>query len=270
MCVLEVNCVAIETMQEVWVSTSKYLSTIHASGQLNKYFTILRSISNLTYRVVYAETVDLIPGKSNNSVDIIERSEALATWMLRLDVMLASVGVVKDKSTILLMEYQMAPNDKSRCISHQIISKYCLTYTCKVVNPTYKNHREMINGAFLQRDPQKSEWPMHHKSIEKYATSYSANKAHTVLFMEYWLAHHAFPEEVAIVDKVIKSVKKIDDIADALMQGIAWLCLPVKADTVKDARSAATIAKEAKKDTAAKAKKKIVAKVAVPRLKRRR
>lgn len=207
----------------------------------------------LKYQIVYAETVDLIPGKKVSETTVEHRTESLVSWLTDLDsklreigVPLAGVGVTNKERPIVLMEYQMGPNDKSRTVSHQILAWYAVRCRIAIVNPTLKNQTHKGSTAFLNRWSGFNDWPQHGDFIAKYADTYSANKAHTKACMLYWMKHHASADESAIIQAVINSVKKCDDIADAFMQFAAWITS--KAGLDKD-RSKSKITATAKKST---------------------
>lgn len=110
----------------------------------------------------------------------------------------------------VLIEYQMSLNDKSRCVSQQLAMHYIpvvgVTPAVYSVGPTLKNKvhfaADLDHGGFM----------------EKYSTTYAANKNHARKNLEHWLKIHNHEHFLKNVPK-----KNWDDLADAFMQIFGWL-----------------------------------------------
>jgi hypothetical protein len=134
-----------------------------------------------------------------------ERAVLLKQRLKEIDEMIIHHGY----PTQVLIEYQMVSNDKSRCVSQQILYHYTdLFNNCPVfiVGPTLKN--KIYFAKHLE----------HSIFMEKYVRNYTANKNHTKANLLHWLK--LFKQE-----HFLKGVAKrnIDDIADAFMQIFGWL-----------------------------------------------
>lgn len=106
---------------------------------------------------------------------------------------------------VMLYEYQMVQNDKSRTVSHFLIHHYSPFAKIKQMVPTLKNkvhfHADLIHQNFL----------------EKYTQVYRANKMHCAENFKYWC--NSFGLSYSHIKK-----KNMDDIGDAFMQAMAFLC----------------------------------------------
>lgn len=114
------------------------------------------------------------------------------------------IGIVPD---IVLVEFQMKVNDKSRCVCYQIIYHY--SDICKrihIVSPSLKNR------VFFNDDLR---WTIFG---EKYKTNYTANKNHS---KSNFLHYLKINDQTTSVENIAK--KNLDDIADAFMQILGFL-----------------------------------------------
>lgn len=149
---------------------------------------------------------DLTKGKK---VDTVNRTYLLKECLNNIDRMVLDSGTKPEQ---VLVEYQMSANDKSRCVSQQIIYHY--TGHPKVgvdlVGPTLKNKvcfssdEKLAHGTFMS----------------KYASKYTANKNHCKANFLYWLKLYNL-DGILKENGIVK--KNIDDIADAFMQMFGWL-----------------------------------------------
>lgn len=144
---------------------------------------------------------DLTEGIKRTTV---ERAALLKRCLSRLDF----AGLTPDN---ILVEYQMSANDKSRCVSNQIVYHFTDMFEhakIYLVGPTLKNKiafkKDLNHGVFMA----------------KYASKYTANKNHTKSNFLYWLEIHNLNHLIKI-NKIAK--KNIDDIADAFMQIFGWI-----------------------------------------------
>lgn len=149
---------------------------------------------------------DLTKGKK---VDTIKRTQLLKECLNSIDQLVLDSGTTPDQ---VLVEYQMSANDKSRCVSQQIIYHHAGRPNVDValVGPTLKNKvcfspdETLAHGTFMA----------------KYASKYTANKNHCKANFLHWLKLYR-------LDGLLKengiAKKNVDDIADAFMQMFGWL-----------------------------------------------
>ncbi len=138
------------------------------------------------------------------------------------------------KPDIVLIEYQMNANDKSRGIS-RYIEEYYLPLGGTDATVTYAMNAYPLEAADIpedlvsdtkicivmpslknayQIDP--SQAGEYQTYIEKYNSNYNANKAHAIHNFEYFIKSRG-------LSHTIKNIpNKLDDIADAFMQAYAW------------------------------------------------
>lgn len=149
----------------------------------------------------FANVFDLTKGKK---CKVEERTLLLKNCVCQIDKDIKKFDVPDH----VLIEYQMNLNDKSRCVSNQLLYHYSGLEKTKVhiVGPTLKN--KVLFADHLS----------HGSFMEKYARSYDANKSHTKINFLYWLDIH----EQSYIVKKIKG-KNIDDLADAFMQIFGWI-----------------------------------------------
>jgi hypothetical protein len=121
----------------------------------------------------------------------------------------ARTSLLKDVLTSIdhvYVEYQMVHNDKSRCVSNQIVYHYTdskKTGLVKLVMPSLKNKLQFGEGLDYGT------------FAAKYRTKYTANKNHSKANFKHLL--HTFGYTGILKDNRIKG-KNVDDIADAWMQ----------------------------------------------------
>jgi hypothetical protein len=160
---------------------------------------LLKEVDGVT--VNYMHVWDLTKGKK---LDIVSRTHLLKECLQGLDDELSKINT--DGPDVVLIEYQMSANDKSRCVSNGIIYHYSCTNTkVVVVGPTLKNKICFSTDNTLE----------HGAFMAKYSKPYTANKNHTKANFLYWMDVRNIEVEFA--------KKNIDDIADAFMQIWGWL-----------------------------------------------
>lgn len=180
----------------------------------NEFIQDLNDIVNNVVKVHFAKVFDLVQNIKSSTA--MQRTRALKKCLTELDTYIAhsrpsgNTGV----RDVTLIEYQMSANDKSRCVSQQIMYHYTDISTntspiMKLMGPTRKNTvhftKDLIHNAF----------------VEKYASNYTANKNHCKCNFIYW--SKIFSQD-PILTNALKNIRKknIDDIADAFMQMFAW------------------------------------------------
>lgn len=149
---------------------------------------------------------DLTKGEK---VDTIKRASLLKKCLMDLDHTLSELDV---EIQTVLVEYQMSVNDKSRCVSQQIIYHYsCIPgINVQLVGPTLKNKVCFSPDETLE----------HGTFMAKYSSKYTANKNHSKSNFLYWLELNKMSEMLK-ENNIAK--KNVDDIADAFMQIWGWL-----------------------------------------------
>jgi hypothetical protein len=186
---------------------------------------ILKEIDTLVTNILkikWLNTVNLIPNLSVADVPVVERINRLKTLLSQLDTIA--------KPDLILIEYQMGPNDDMRTISSCIAYHYassnseieykvptykinnilqnthCITPTIKLVSPGLKNTYSLApNGAYSN-------------FIVKYS-NYVANKKHTTHNFMYFIKHFIHDSE-----KILSSTKgKLNDIADSFLMIYSYL-----------------------------------------------
>ena len=167
------------------------------------------------------DVVNLVPNtkvKENSSVMITSRLKA---YLKSLDKYI--------KNATILLEYQMGPNDLCRNICSQILYHYSNldnnfessldkelpdtelnsmtiipVIRVEIVGPSLKNK--------INLDPDKT----HHFFLDKYSSSYTANKEHAKHNFSIWIKDSDYS-----INHIPK--KKIGHVADAIMMAVAWL-----------------------------------------------
>jgi hypothetical protein len=177
----------------------KILSYDCANRSLAVCYMTVDAKKNNEIKLHMLEVFDLT---DNRQLTTVERTILLKQCLKNIDKNIAEFG----KPDTVLVEYQMSANDKSRCVSQQIIYNYCLCCPTYLVGPSLKNKIYFADDL------------KHSVFMAKYATKYTANKNHTKANLLYWLKKNN-------QEHFIKNIKKknIDDIADAFMQILGWL-----------------------------------------------
>lgn len=161
-----------------------------------------RDIKNRSAEIHTADVFDLTGGRC---VDTVERTRLLKDCLTAVDEKNKYFGFHVDK---VLVEYQMPANDKSRCVSQQIVYHYSGNVDVSLVGPSLKN-----KVCFSQDDSLS-----HGAFMERYASKYTANKNHTKANFLHWLDMY---DQVDVIEGIKK--QNVDDIADAFMQVWGWL-----------------------------------------------
>lgn len=183
-------------------------------------------IMDSIFEIQYINVFDLIP---DNKVAQVKFTEILK----RLKYVIFCLTKQLPKPDYVLIENQMSVNDKARGISRYIEEYFVplgcddntlITYAlCKyplisaelpknidatkvcIVAPGLKNAFQIdhVDGSYG-------------KFTEKYATNYSANKAHTTHNFKHWLK---ITGQMNIIENC---PNKLDDLSDAFMMAYAW------------------------------------------------
>jgi hypothetical protein len=144
-------------------------------------------------------------------VSACDRTSALCKHLKLIDGVIAGNNPQVNKIDLVLIEYQMPLNDKTRCMSFQIMYHYKMMHPAAMVvfvGPTLKNKvcfaPHLTYGDFAA----------------KYKSKYAANKHHTTANMLHWLDIFGYRD--ILQSNGIKKVN-YDDIADAFIQIFGWL-----------------------------------------------
>lgn len=169
-------------------------------------------------KIHFIKVYDITQGKK---LDTVQRTILLKTTLDELDkdIEVANKAICDGKNMggenvgnviydQVLIEYQMSANDKSRCVSQQLLYHYCGKAKLKLVGPTLKNKIDLSSDGSLS----------HGTFMAKYTTKYTANKNHSKENFKHYLKK---TNNIELI-KNIKS-KNIDDVADAFNQIIGFL-----------------------------------------------
>lgn len=111
------------------------------------------------------ETVDLFPGRADDSISTVERLRAVARYVAqRVRPSVAAVVPAGERLRVVV-EFQMGPNAKARAVAAALITLFAEEDVI-IVGPTLKNKIAV------------SEEGRYCYFAERYSTSYGANKAH--------------------------------------------------------------------------------------------
>lgn len=111
----------------------------------------------------------------------------------------------KKKNIIILIEFQLGINIKSKTISSYCIYHFCDKYDVKIIFPglktKYSFNDELDLGTFM----------------EKYSTNYTAQKKCSLNNFLYWIRKNRKENLIQHIKK-----KNLDDIADSFMMIYNW------------------------------------------------
>lgn len=127
-------------------------------------------------------------------------------------------GMYGDPDAVIV-EFQMSINSTTVSISHQLIYEFCDTATVCYIQPSRK--------LCVELDPSTS-----YAEIQaQYIKPYDGNKAHSKNNLRYFIQHWPISADVA---RQIPARSQSADVADALMQCIAWLHLLCQKGVTQD------------------------------------
>lgn len=191
---------------------SDRLSKFDVSKNINLYIQLLDDINKIldkTIKIHILEVSDLIPNKKISETSSVERTRELHAYLSAVDEKIAKV-LKKPDELVVLIEYQMNANDKSRTIAAQVMYHFT-KYNIPIhyVGPSLKNK------LFFKSDLHSN----YQNFIERYTTNYAANKNHTKYLLKILLNKlgKASQEMISNIKK-----KNIDDIADSTIMSVAW------------------------------------------------
>ncbi len=162
------------------------------------------------------------------------RETRFAEVVKRLKYIMFCLEQQLPKPDIVLIEYQMNANDKSRGIS-RYIEEYYLPLGGTDAMITYAMTAYPLNAADIPEDllsdtkicivtpSLKNAYQIdpstdgeYQTFIEKYNSNYNANKAHAIHNFKYFIKSRGLSHTIMNIPN------KLDDIADAFMQAYAW------------------------------------------------
>lgn len=191
--------------------------------KLTEYVSMIEDVDAIyktRLQISLLDVVDLIPNKKVKQTTTIERTYQLYKYLETLRVPITK-AMQEHEDTRFLIEYQMGPNDKSRCISSQIML-FCMSFlhvNSLSSSPTRIEDRIHLVGPALKNKIQfgNDEKSIHSYYLSKYKTNYTANKSHTKYILGKILNAYGMEHMVASIKK-----KNIDDIADAVCMALAF------------------------------------------------
>jgi hypothetical protein len=195
---------------------NRSLAVCYVVLNMEKKETLLNNINNNTdIKKMYTDYIDIHFIKVYDltkglKLNTIERSKKLKSQIKEIDTIIKTIN--KDKDMVeekleVLIEYQMSANDKSRCVSQQLIYHYIDISNVSLVGPTLKNKICLSSDDSLN----------YCTFIAKYMSKYTANKNHTKYNFLHWL------NKIDNLD-IIKNINKknYDDAADSFIQILGW------------------------------------------------
>jgi hypothetical protein len=117
-------------------------------------------------RLADGETVDLFPGRADDSIPTVERIKGVARYVAER-VRPAVERHAAGERLRVVVEFQMGPNARARAVAAALIALFAESDTI-IVGPSLKNKVATCEaGRYCH-------------FAQKYSTAYSANKAHTI------------------------------------------------------------------------------------------
>ena len=179
------------------------LTTAHREGRVDEVHRLVNSHVSIHLLRVYDVT-------KGGHIETVERARLLKECLNSVDVELSKLPGPERTPQAVLIEYQMLANDKSRCVSQQIVYHYAGRegIAVELVGPSLKNKVFFAKGL---------EYGFF---AEKYASKYTANKNHAKANLLYWLRLY---DSMGIIEKSAIKKANLDDAADAFMQIFGWM-----------------------------------------------
>lgn len=111
---------------------------------INEAYKIVTNATDIVDNILsikWFNVIDLIPGNSLNEVSVLDRTRRLKSMLVAMDNQF-------DKPDLVLIEYQMGPNDVARMISSQIAYHYTDYTDINIIAKTidYRKERKKKNG----------------------------------------------------------------------------------------------------------------------------
>ena len=192
---------------------------VPTSGSVEERLRHLQEYVDNKIKICYINLFDLIPGKKVRDTSSEYRTRRLKAVLYAIDCVARGFG----KIDLVLIEYQMSHNDKSRDISAKLLyhfsnvcSEFSSIYPVSVPLMPVLYSSALIVGPSLK---QKVSFAPHLKYslfCEKYCSNYTANKAHSKANFIHFAA--IFEYDITAIPK-----KNIDDVADSFMMIVGYL-----------------------------------------------
>lgn len=148
-----------------------------------------------TINIITGDCVDLLPGKSNNSVNTVQRIQLVSKFVK--STILPLIENIPNSRLQVLIEFQMSHNTQAKVVSIALISLFS-DHNTHLINPSLKNSFHITDSG------------QYCFFIEKYKNKYDANKKHALFnFKEF---ERIFNQKLDISDNLK------GHIADAFMQ----------------------------------------------------
>lgn len=197
-------------------------------------------------QIKYLDVYDVIPDKKMKESKALERASSLKGALNNIDVICKDLKCEPDT---ILVEFQMAPNNKINDNFSQIVYHYIQSsdsFKCKFThkvcdgggsNRLSKKSSVIVVNAGVKNKVRISAQGGHQRFLEKYKSHYTANKAHTIFnfqkFCETFNQISSFEHLInqpkskqkkksSTSNKIIKK-QNIKDIADAFMMIVGYV-----------------------------------------------
>lgn len=167
---------------------------------LQQIITHLDNIIN----VRHVEVINLLGDKHIKDLNFVERTGLLKTALEQVDKNIGLYFAPLSKPPTILVEYQMSANFKSHDIYSSIIFHFVNRCPVISIGPSLKQ-----TIAFTKEG-------RYEHFIKKYSSNYAANKKHSAFNLTKWLA-------VFNKMNMIKGIKKLDDVGDAVLMSISFI-----------------------------------------------
>ena len=129
--------------------------------------TALEAETNDLLRIVDGEMVDLFPGRADKDISTVERLRAVARYVAGRIRPAVAAAVPPEERLRVVVEFQMGPNAKARAVAAALVTLF-VEDDIIIVGPALKNKVAACEaGRYCY-------------FAERYATPYSANKAHSM------------------------------------------------------------------------------------------
>lgn len=160
---IKLKCKAIDAIMkriQILINENK---TIEAIVLINSIIPKINELNNqsMFIKLIDGETIDLFPGRADDTISTVERLRALSRYInSRIKPAIEEIPNIK-----IIVEFQMGHNSKAKSIASAIVALFAEEDVI-IVGPSLKNKIYISDeGRYC-------------KFSAKYASSYTANKAH--------------------------------------------------------------------------------------------
>jgi hypothetical protein len=257
-CTLELN---LNDVKEQTSTTKQQLLSMYNEFKcINKQLHLFEEFNTLYVNIcklVYIDVINLIPNKLLRDTDIILRSSRLHGFVTYIKHLAKTLDVKQCSSdsgnrsdcgeNIVLIEYQMSVNDKSKIICNQLAVSFVeddfafASFTkrkefydspAEVAVATQSKFETHIVGCSIKNRISFNHVNLNYETfLPKYQKSYDANKAHCKANLIEWARLTKNEDKISIIDK-----KVLKDASDAFMMAFAWIVYEMKDDQLKKIR----------------------------------